>query len=192
MASYLTREDEQNFGPELLDVAIRSARHAMAPVVDRLEQENEQLRDHVAREVQRNLQQRVEAAVPDWRQVNEDPRWLSWLQGYDGLSGYKRQDMLNDATAKGDAERVIRFFRGFRGEAGQPGQPGHPGPRQFVQPGSGQIYDRSQIVAMARRRQRGLIDDATWRRWEVELCRASKEGRVRGALSLDDGLPVTR
>jgi len=37
-----------------------------------------------------------------------------------------------------------------------------------------------------------LIDDAAWRRWEFELCRASKEGRVVGALSLDDGLPVTR
>ena len=49
-----------------------------------------------------------------------------------------------------------------------------------------------QILEMARRRQRGLIDDAAWRRWEYELCRASKEGRVRGALSLDDGLPVTR
>jgi hypothetical protein len=33
----------------------------MAPVVDRLEQENEVLRDHVAREVQRNLHQQVEA-----------------------------------------------------------------------------------------------------------------------------------
>jgi hypothetical protein len=53
------------------------------------------------------------------------------------------------------------------------------------------IYTRPQIVEMARRRQKGLIDDAAWRRWEYELCRASAEGRIVGALN-NDGVPVTR
>src|SRR5262245_49737141 len=42
------------------------------------------------------------------------------------------------------------------------------------------------------RRRKGLIPDDQWARWENELCLASKEGRVVGALRLDDGVPVTR
>src|SRR5262249_61222664 len=163
-----------------------------APALNRLEQENEELRDRVAREVQRNLHSQVEREVPNWREINADPRWLAWLSTPDPYSGVTRQRLLNDATAKGDAGRVVRIFKGFIAEvAGQPGQVGQSGARQFVQP-SGRIYNRQQILDMARRRQRGLVDDATWRRWEFELCRVGKEGRVVGALSLDDGLPVTR
>jgi hypothetical protein len=188
---YLTWEDERNFGPEILDVAQRAARQAMAPAMNRLEQENEQLRDHVAREVQRNLHSQVAAAVPNWDAINRDPRWFQWLADYDVYSGYRRQDLLNDATAKGDAQRVIAIFRGFLAAAGQPGQVGQPGPRQFVQPGRGQIYTRDQITQMWNLRRQGKIDDQQWRRWEVELCRASAEGRVRAALDWQTGLPVT-
>jgi hypothetical protein len=128
--------------------------------------------------------------VPNWREINRDPRWFGWLNSPDVYSGYLRQELLNDATAKGDADRVISIFKGFIREAGA-GQPAQAGSRQAVQP-SGRVYTRPQIVEMARRRQKGLIDDAAWRRWEVELCRASAEGRVVGALSLDSGLPVSR
>jgi len=192
MASYLTQEDVNNFGGELIDVAQRAALHAVGPHLQEIEQRNARLRDQLAQTIQRDLHREVEAAVPNWREVNSDPRWLNWLNTPDSYSGIVRQRLLDDACAAGAAQRVINLFRGFLREAGQPGQAGQSaGPRTAVLP-SGGIYDRQQILEMARRRQRGLIDDATWRRWEYELCRASKEGRVRGALSLDDGLPVTR
>src|SRR5262245_64549504 len=118
MASYLTQEDLNNFGGELIDVVQRGARQAMAPVVDRLEQENEQLRNHVAQQIQRDLHSQVEREVPNWQQVNSDPRWLAWLNSPDSYSGHLRQHLLNDAVAKGDAGRVISIFRGFLKEAG--------------------------------------------------------------------------
>src|SRR5215510_6340043 len=37
-ATYLTREDEQNFGPELLDVAQRAAAQVVAPHLQNLQQ----------------------------------------------------------------------------------------------------------------------------------------------------------
>jgi hypothetical protein len=40
-------------------------------------------------------------------------------------------------------------------------------------------------------RRQGKIDDQAWLRWEHELCRASKEGRVRAALGID-GVPISR
>jgi hypothetical protein len=186
---YLTWEDERNFGPEILDVAQRAARQAMAPVMERLQEESQDLRDHVAREVQRNLHSQVAAAVPNWDAINRDPRWLQWLNTPDLYSGHLRQDLLNDATAKGDAGRVIALFQGFIREvaAGQPGQSGQPLPRQAGPLPSGRVYTRDQITQM----WKGKIDDQQGRRWEIELCRASAEGRVRAALDWQTGLPVT-
>jgi hypothetical protein len=127
VAPYLTYEDERNFGPEILDVAQRAARQAMAPAMERLEQENEELREGLQRTVKSSIDRELDAAVPNWRQVNQDVRWFQWLADYDVYSGYKRQDLLNDATAKGDAGRVIAIFRGFLAAAGQPGQTGQTG-----------------------------------------------------------------
>ena len=56
---------------------------------------------------------------------------------------------------------------------------------------SGRIYTRPQITEMARRRQKGLIDDAAWLRWEYELVAAGREGRIVGALDAD-GIPKSR
>src|SRR5215471_16377874 len=42
--SYLTKDDEKNFGPELLDVAGRAARHFLGPELERMRAENEELR----------------------------------------------------------------------------------------------------------------------------------------------------
>lgn len=45
----LTRQDMENFGPELLDVAQRAAQHALAPDLQRLQDENQDLREEVSR-----------------------------------------------------------------------------------------------------------------------------------------------
>ena len=98
--------------------------------------------------------------------------------------------MLKDAAAAGDAQRLIKFFQGFVREQGGAGQPAQGGSRRAVQP-SGRIYTRPQITEMARRRQKGLIDDAAWLRWEYELVAAGREGRIVGALDAD-GIPKSR
>jgi hypothetical protein len=41
--SYLTREDEQNYGSDLLDVAQRAALHTISPLLDQLAQQNSHL-----------------------------------------------------------------------------------------------------------------------------------------------------
>jgi hypothetical protein len=71
----------------------------------------------LARETKRNLDQALERAVPNWREVDRDPRWLAWLQERDVYSREKRQRLLDEAVARGDANRVIAFFNGFLAEA---------------------------------------------------------------------------
>ena len=125
-----------------------------------------------------------------WRAIDRSSRWLTWLQGRDPLSAQTRKSLLDAAVARADARAVIALFRAYLQEEGAAGQPGQAGARPAAA-SSGQLYTRRQIVDMARKRQKGLIDDEAWRRWEWELCRASAEGRVVGALSLTDGVPVT-
>src|SRR5262249_59710027 len=74
MSTYLTLEDEKNFGPELLDVAIRAARHGLAPELQQLHDENAQLRDEVSRAAKMAIDRELDAAVPDWRAVNPGGR----------------------------------------------------------------------------------------------------------------------
>jgi len=194
MASYLTQEDERNFGPELLDVAIRAARHAVSPELQRLHEENQELQGQLNSATKMTIDRELDAAVPDWRQINADERFHSWLLMPEPYSGVIRDRLLKDAAAAGDAQRLINFFRGFlreQGGAGQPAAAGHASQRSSRASSGQRIYDRSEITRMWTLRRQGKIDDQAWLRWEHELCRASKEGRVRGALDAD-GVPRSR
>jgi len=95
--------------------------------------------------------------------------------------------LLDEAVERGDAGRIVAFFNGFLAEvAWRQGAANQQSPRQAA---TGKpIYTRSQIAEMARRRQKGLVPDDQWRRWEYELCAASREGRVVGALDPETGL----
>jgi hypothetical protein len=114
LPQYLTQEDARNYGPELLDLAQRASLHALAPVVQNLQQENAELRAQQARDKRRLLDQMVEAAVPDFRDIDRNPLWHKWLMGIDLMSGRVRQVLLNEAISAGNAPRVASFFNAFR------------------------------------------------------------------------------
>jgi hypothetical protein len=129
------------------------------------------LRNHLAREVPRNLDQRLAEAVPNFREIDRDPRWLQWLTGRDALSGQIRQQLLDDAVAKGNAGRVIAFFRGFLQEAaaGRHGQPGQAA-------GGNPLYTRAQITQMASLRRKGVYSDAEWAHGRLNLSLLVEKG----------------
>ena len=137
-----------------------------------------------ARETKRGLDQALEAAVPNWREIDRNPQWLQWLSLPDPLSGRIRQELLNDAIEQGSAARVTAIFRGFLAAADGAGQQGQPSSAATT---TKPIYTRAQISHQAQLRRRGAIDDATWARWEHELIAAGREGRIVGALPLDGG-----
>jgi hypothetical protein len=60
--------------------------------------------------IQRDLHGQVERAVPNWREINNHPRWLQWLNLPDPYSGDVRQDLLNadDVVAVCAADVVMR------------------------------------------------------------------------------------
>ena len=62
------------------------------------------------------IDQYLDANVPNWRAINADPRFHSWLLMPDTYSGVIRDRLLKDAVAKADAGRLINFFKGFLGK----------------------------------------------------------------------------
>jgi len=192
MANYLTQRDVDNFGSELLDVAIRSAQHALSPELERLHEENEQLHNEVSRATKLAIDRELDAAVPNWRSINADPRFHSWLLMPDTLSGIIRDRLLKDAAHAGSAQRVINFFRGFLREHGQAlSASASAGSAVQQRAAHGPVYTRGQITQMATMRRKGQIGDKEWARWEHELIAAGREGRIAGALN-NDGIPISR
>jgi hypothetical protein len=138
--------------------------------------------DPVAVVQRRQLELALDRAVPDWREFDRDPWWHAWLATTRLYSEASRGWHLDAAAARGDAGSVIAFYRDFLAQRGRAIV--HEQAQDAYRPTGKRIYSRAEISDMSRRRQKGQVDDTTWRRWEEELIRAGREGRVLDALPL--------
>ena len=134
VTNYLTEQDVQNYGSDLVDFTQRAAAQALAPTLAQIEQQNAELQRRIAVEARRSMDARVEQAVPNFREIDRDPRWHRWLLGRDVYSGRIRQQLLNEAISTADASRAIHFFRGFQNEEAATGQSAPPPSSQQVLP----------------------------------------------------------
>jgi hypothetical protein len=115
----LTEQEMQDYGPEFIDVVRRAATEIAAP----LHQELQDLRGrlgHVQQETGNAFLTRMNATVgglvPNWQELNRDPRFVQWVQLPDMFSGAMRQQLMQDAWNSGDAHRVAAFFRAYLAE----------------------------------------------------------------------------
>ena len=118
----ITPEDEKTFGPEIIDLAKRAATEAIAPELNAVRQENQQLKHQVANQATAGVYEALDAQLPNWREVNTSPRFVSWLSLRDLYSGEVRGKLLRQALNAADAPRVLRFFNGFLAEERATGQ----------------------------------------------------------------------
>lgn len=206
---FITPEDAQNYGTDFLDVSQRAAMQAVAPFLDQLRQENQDLRARHARDSRAILDSQVAAAVPDFMEIDRNPRWHNWLLGIDTLSGRMRQQLLNEAISAGNAPRVVAFFNGFRAEEARAGQTHQPSPSPAPQPpraaavdiatlaspgrartaSSGEtaaapakpVYTRPQITQLYEQHRRGAYigREAEWTALERDIFAAQHDGRIR-------------
>jgi cellulase/cellobiase CelA1 len=187
--SFLTADDVSNYGSDLINFAQRAAAQALSPELQEIKQQNAEMQRRLAQEQRHRLDQTVEQAVPNYREIDRDPGWHRWLLSTDALSGCARQQLLNDAIARGDAPRVIGFFHSFMREAGGPAD--HQAPAQSRQPRasapSGRIYSRREISKLYDQHRRGAYvgREAEWARLEFDIIRAGAEGRIAGGLELN-------
>jgi hypothetical protein len=207
--AYVTEQDVQNYGGDLVDFAQRAAIQAVHPHLQTLEAQNAELRQQLAREARRSLDQLVESAVPNYREIDRDPRWHRWLLGVDLFTGRVKQQLLDEAIAAASAPRVISFFRGFlneevaTGHLEPAGSPQAAPPREpaislssLAAPGRARpagggdaslppdkpIYTRANIRDLYTAHRKGAYTgrDAEWNRIEADLFAAQREGRVQG------------
>lgn len=206
----ISPEEENDYGRELLDVVGRKAKEEVLPEVTELrkyiktlEQRLENVDTTVRQTGKSGFYSALDGAVAEWRNLNEDERFLDWLQLPDPYSGVIRQELLNSAVERLDAPRAARFFKGFLAEEAAlvpqiPSPPPTPRPavdlKDLAAPGRAKtaatttplpaekpIYTSAQIskfyADVAAGRYRGR--DAEKERLERDIFEATREGRIR-------------
>ena len=207
--AYVTPEDINNFGEPLIDLTKRAALEAVAPTLTALQEENRRLNRQVNQQRQQNIYEKLDEAMPTWRDVNSNPRWLSWLRLRDFNSAPLRQEQLNRAMQAADAPRVLDFFKRFQDEEVATGQmpapqspqpsnseprpaavplttlaaPGgpNPAPGNTQVPDSKPVYTHKDISDFYDYVRKGVYvgQETLKQQIEADIFAAHREGRVR-------------
>lgn len=118
-----SQEDKDLYGEDLLDAMARTAEARYAPIIQRLEQQIQQLQGGQQNLGAQRLQDQVFDALDQdpelngrWRPINTSQDFMRWLQQLDDFSGVSRFDMLQHAYQSGDAMRTARFFKKYMAE----------------------------------------------------------------------------
>lgn len=119
--SLVTEQDVTDYGQDLIDVQRRVAREELAPLKAELAQ-----RDTKIAELQAALskttgdistvsfESRLAKVVPDFEQLNADPKWIAWLDENDPYTGEPRRAFAEFVYNQGDVVRlkqVVDFFK---------------------------------------------------------------------------------
>ena len=150
--------------------------HALAPELQRINDQNESLRRQLAAEQRRGLYQSLDTMVPDWRTIDNSLEWRQWLAQPHELSGRTRQQWLDDAMARGDAHRVASFFRGFLQARTTIG--GSRVQQAPSAPTGKPTYTRAQITRASEDYRRGRIPEAEYQKLSADMHAAIAEGRI--------------
>jgi len=129
----LVSDQEADEYGESIDVMRKVSREELIPVAQRLahiEGLLQQMQANVVPQVQAVAQRQQVSAeqqfwsdltsyVPNWREVNDNDGFQSWLLDVDPLTGMARQTYLEEAQRSLDAHRVSAFFRTWLESTGQ-------------------------------------------------------------------------
>jgi len=118
--------------------------------------------------------------VPNFREIDRDPRWLHGCRA--AMFCQARSDS-NSSTMQSQGAMPGASSRSF--EASCKKQQPLPVMDNRQATARKRIYTRAQIAEMARLRRKGAYSDAQWAAWEAEIVAAGREGRVIGALDAD-------
>jgi hypothetical protein len=105
MPQYLTQADIDQYGSDLADFSMRAAAQAVAPHLQNLQSQNAALAQRLAVEARRNLDERVEAAVPNYREIDRDPRLLMRIPS--AANRFRLADRCDVSQAVGFRNEVI-------------------------------------------------------------------------------------
>lgn len=202
--SMVTDDDVKNFGEDLIEVQRKVAREVAAEFegeLDKLRTDNEALRKQLGvtetAVQQSSFETRLQRLVPDFVEVDADPRWIAWLDEVDPVLRAPRRTVAGDAFARGDADGVAHYVNMFKATIAQPeAKPNATKNKELerqIQPGrsagsaapvsnKAKAYTQTEVNGMLKRvvalNAAGRFDDAN--KLEAEIDSAYSQGRVTG------------
>jgi hypothetical protein len=202
--SYITDADREEYGDDLIDFQRRVAKEVSQDYEGRFEQQAkviEDLRKQVSstgnQVGEMDFSQKLNILVPGFDQLDNDERWVSWLNEYDPMSRGPRRDQAQSAFNNGDADAVAHYVKLFR-ESVEPKEQGKSirqaelekqvTPNRSANTSSTKSASRSDKIYSGREVEaawtkirtlntKGKLDDAA--KLEAELTVAYMEGRVK-------------
>ena len=128
--SIVTEDDVKEYG-EALEVMRRVSREELGPIMRKLKELESTLDsfkevvpkvDRIvtgqAKTAEQQFWNKIDKAIPNWKAINGHQDFVTWLFSADPMTGQARQDLLDDAQKKADADRVIHIFKTWIGETG--------------------------------------------------------------------------
>lgn len=198
-ASLITKEDEDSYGADLVDMARRAGRQESAQLIAELRAEMSELRNSlqgVSQVTQMSAKDRFESKLDSltsnqWKQIDTDPLFIDWLKASNA-----RMKVFSQGVQDQDAATVAEFFNEYvklasanRAAAEQPKQtrkaelerqvaPGKSkaGVTQVSQAGDKKIWAKSEIAHLYSNAKQYPADE--FNRLEKEIFAAQREGRV--------------
>ena len=125
--SYVTDADRAEFGEELIDVQRRVAQEVSQEYTERMEQQDEvikTLQEQLAKTGndvgEMSFTQRLHSVVPDFAEIDNDERWVAWLNEHDPMLRGPRRDQAAAAFQAGDVEAVLHYVNLFKESISEP------------------------------------------------------------------------
>ena len=120
--SYVTDADREEYGDDLIDFQRRVAKEVSQESEERFEQQArviEELREQVSNTGSQvgevGFTQKLNNLVPGFDQLDNDERWVAWLNEIDPMTRGPRRDQAQAAFNSGDADAVAHYVSLFRG-----------------------------------------------------------------------------
>jgi len=202
-------EEVEEYGADFIDMIERAALQRVAPQMAEMQNTIQNLMGQLSGQVNNVVQKqnvtdeqrffaRVGDAVPNWREINVTPEWLSYLNEPDPMTGITRQVYLDDARHSMDAGRVVNIFKAFTGNTtvSEPAPNSAPKPSDAlarqVQPGRAKAatpasasptgpVSRGDITKLYDDYRKGAFKgkEDEFRRKEIALLDAINSGRLQ-------------
>ena len=196
---YITKEDEDSYGADLVDMARRAGRQESAALVDEVRREMAEMRaalqgvSQVSRvTVQERFESRLDKLTDNsWRETDSNPEFIAWLQ-----SSPARNRVFAEGVQSRDATTVADFFNDFAklAQAEQartirpvearlrrlekqvaPGK-SKAGTTPSSQAGEAKQWTRSEIAKLYANKRSYNADE--FNKLERDIAAAQREGRV--------------
>jgi len=188
---FVTKEDEDAFGADMIDLNRRVAGEVVTQQVAELKNYIAKLEDRLGivsqatvQSTQERFENRLTGVVPNWQQINEDPKFLQWLGKY-------KLTALRAAYQEYDVEGLASCVKDYTATLPAPAAaPRQPSADDIVAPGKGNsgspasagqsehIWTREDIARLYRDKQEGRVSAADFAKAEAEIFRQANAGKI--------------